>query len=68
MIKEHCKVTFESSCGQKIIMNFDHDEQDNLDYGITFDPKVDGRTRLSLAGLLCNVFCEALQKKYGTKD
>lgn len=65
---EHCKVTFENSSGQKIIMHFEHDEKDNLDYRITFDPKVDGRTRLSLAGFLCNIFCNALQKDYGTKD
>lgn len=68
MKKEHCKVTFEDSGGQKIIINFNQDKDDSLSYNITFDPEVDKRTRLSLAGLLCNDFCESLQKKYGTKD
>ena len=66
---DSCHVTFTSSSDQKIILDFVFDkEQDFLDYKARFEPQVDGKTQLGLAGQLCEIFIRALTTKDGTKD
>lgn len=57
---EKCKVEFINNEGQKIILNFDLDDNGNLEYKPSFEPKVDPKTNLGLTGKLCEIFITAL--------
>lgn len=57
---ETCKVEFINQVGQKIILDFNLDDQGNLDYKPSFEPKVDPKTNLGLSGKLCEIFITAI--------
>lgn len=57
---EACKVKFICDNGQKIVVNFTLDDKSNLDYKLSFEPKVDMKTDLGLGGQLCEVLLTAL--------
>lgn len=62
---ETAKVEFTTSSGQKIIIDFTLDENDNLDYTPSYEPKItDPKTNLGLAGQLCEIFITTLMKMY----
>ncbi|MBO7211823.1 MAG: hypothetical protein J6V44_12565 [Methanobrevibacter sp.] len=64
MEKERIKVTFEDlSSGQKIIVNFVHDkEEQNLDFKIGYDPVIEsGSTELGLSAFLVQKLLTNLQ-------
>lgn len=54
------KVTFEQD-NQKIVIDFVFNEETgNLEYKPYFEPPVDPKTPLGLAGQLCEIFIQAL--------
>lgn len=58
---ENCKVEFICESGQKIIINFNINDNGDLDYTPSFEPKIkDPKTNLGLAGKLCEIFISAL--------
>ena len=57
---EICKVEFISNTEQKIIIDFSLDELGNLEYKPSFEPKVNPKTNLGLAGKLCEIFITSL--------
>lgn len=55
------KVEFIEETGQKIIIDFTLEDSGDLDYHISFDPKVtDPKANLGLSGQFCKMFIEAL--------
>lgn len=60
---ENCKVEFICESGQKIIINFNINDNGDLDYTPSFEPKItDPKTNLGLAGKLCEIFISTLTK------
>lgn len=56
-----CKVTFENSNGQQVIVILSlNKEKNELDMKLGFSPKVDPHTDLGLAGQFVDIFCKAL--------
>ena len=56
-----CKVTFENSNGQQVIVILSlNKEKNELDMKVGFSPKVDPHTDLGLAGQFTDIFCKAL--------
>lgn len=56
-----CKVTFENSNGQQVIVILSlNKEKNELDMKLGFSPKVDPHTDLGLAGQFADTFCKAL--------
>lgn len=60
---EKCNVTFTCESGQKIVCDFIHHDNDDLEFHPRYDPEVDMRTNLGLAGKLCEIFLMALNPK-----
>lgn len=56
---EKCKVTFKEG-KQKIIVDFTLQENGDADYKTHFEPEVDMKTNLGLAGQLAQIFISAL--------
>ena len=52
-----CKVTFENSNGQQVIVILSLNKEKNE---LGFSPKVDPHTDLGLAGQFADIFCKAL--------
>lgn len=63
---ETCKVEFTSTSGQKIVIDFTLSDSDDLDFRPRFEPRVDPKTDLGLAGMLCEIFLTALIKDQET--
>lgn len=61
----NCNVTFQQE-NQQIILTF-VEKDGELDYTAKFEPQIDGKTDLSLAGFLCEVFIKALHN-YNEQD
>lgn len=56
-----CKVTFENSNEQQVIVILSlNKEKNELDMKLGFSPKVDPHTDLGLAGQFADIFCKAL--------
>lgn len=55
-----CNVTFENTNGQKVIVLLKLNKKGDLDWKIGFDPKIDSKTDLGLAGRFAEIFCKAL--------
>lgn len=61
---ETAKVEFITSSGQKIIIDFSLDDNDNLDFKPSYEPQItDPKTNLGLAGKLCEIFMTSLMKE-----
>lgn len=66
---ETCKVEFTCESGQKIVLDFSLDNNGDLDYKPSFEPKLtDPKTNLGLAGQLCEIFISALVNGSGIED
>lgn len=63
---ETCKVEFINQSGQKIILDFSLYENGELEYKPSFEPKVDPKTDLGLAGQLCEIFISTLHQTTDT--
>lgn len=59
---EKCNVTFTCESGQKIVCDFTLLDNGDLDFKPRYEPEVDMRTYLGLAGQLCEIFIKALNK------
>lgn len=66
---ETCKVEFINQTGQKIILEFTLQDDGNLDYKPSFEPKlIDPKTNLGLAGQFCEMFLTTLLKGNNVED
>lgn len=65
---ETCKVEFISQDGQKIILDFTIQDNGDLDYKPSFEPQVDPKTHLGLAGQLCEIFLTSLIKESNSSN
>lgn len=66
---ETCKVEFINQTGQKIILEFTLQDDGNLDYKPSFEPKlIDPKTNLGLAGQFCEMFLTTLLKDNNVED
>lgn len=66
---ETCKVEFTNSVGQKIVLDFSLNQNGDLDYKPSFEPKlVDPKTNLGLAGQLCELFITTLIRTSEVED
>lgn len=65
---EKCNVTFTCESGQKIICDFELMDNGDLEFNPRYEPKVDMRTNLGLAGQLCEIFINALNKPEQESD
>lgn len=64
-----CKVEFIHSTGQKIVLNFNLADNDELSYKPSFEPKItDPKVDLGLAGKLCEMFLTSLVEDLHNKD
>lgn len=64
-----CKVTFENSNKQKVILFLSLDEEkDELSMKIGFQPQVDPKTDLGLAGRFAEYFCKVLNPNFNTDN
>lgn len=59
---EKCNVTFTNESGQSIICAFELLDNGDLEFKPRYEPEVDMRTNLGLAGQLCEIFINALSK------
>ena len=57
---EKCSVTFTNEVEQKIICDFTLHDNGDLEFKPRYEPEVDMRTNLGLAGRLCEIFIMAL--------
>ena len=62
----NCVVTFQEN-NQKIILTFKN-EDGNFTYEPSFDPPVDQKTMIGMAGFLCETLLSALHEKYGKEQ
>lgn len=66
---EKCKVVFSNENKQSIILELELDNSGNLDYHVRFHPIVkDPKTKLGLAGKMCEIFIESLINGKDTKE
>lgn len=66
---ETCKVEFICESGQKIVLDFSLDNNGDLNYKPSFEPKLtDPKTNLGLAGQLCEIFISALINESEIED
>jgi hypothetical protein len=64
---EKCKVTFKEG-KQKIIIDFTVSDNGDAEYKTHFEPQVDMKTPLGLAGHLCQLFIEKLHENDAPVD
>lgn len=62
----NCTVTFQEN-NQKIILEFT-DADGEFTYVPKFDPPVDMKSYVGMAGFLCDTLLTALHEKYGKQD